>query len=140
MEISTISLEEIEVAANLWEATGLTRPWNDPATDIQCALKTASSTVLAGRIDNTLIATVMVGYDGHRGWVYYLAVDPNHQGKGLGRSMIEAAEKWLGAKGVPKVLLLVRRENAKVLGFYETLGYSLNDVTVMQKTLTKHTQ
>ncbi|MGN1289673.1 MAG: GNAT family acetyltransferase, partial [Bradyrhizobium sp.] len=110
-------------------------PWNDPASDIALARRGPSSTVLVGRSSDTIVATAMVGHDGHRGWVYYVAVDPKSQGKGLGRTMMDAVEDWLRAAGVPKLQLLVRRENAKASAFYQTLGYEESTSVMLAKWL-----
>lgn len=123
LAIAPISDNDIADVVALWQACGLTRPWNDPAADIALARRGPNSAVLVGRDDNAIVATAMVGHDGHRGWVYYVAVDPNRQGTGLGRTIMAAAEDWLRAAGVPKLQLLVRRENAKAGAFYQSLGY-----------------
>jgi ribosomal protein S18 acetylase RimI-like enzyme len=94
-----------------------------------------SSTILAGAIGQELVATAMVGHDGHRGWVYYLAVRPDRQGGGLGARMVRAAEAWLGERDVPKVNLMVRETNPAVLGFYERLGYADAAVRVLGRRL-----
>ena len=91
--------------------------------------------MLAGVVDDRLVATVMVGDDGHRGWVYYLAVEDGRRRRGLGRAMLRAAEAWLAGRGAPKLHLMVRAANAAVLGFYATLGYAPSEVVVLQKTL-----
>ena len=90
-------IEDADVAAviALWQACGLTRPWNDPAADIALARRGPNSTILIGRTDNDIVATAMVGHDGHRGWIYYLAVDPSRQRNDLGTAMTTAAEAWL---------------------------------------------
>lgn len=130
--IGDLAPEEAPAAVALWEAAGLTRPWNDPAADIRAALACPSSTVLAGRDEaGRLIATVMVGYDGHRGWLYYLAVAADRRGEGLGRLMVEAAERWLAARGAPAVRLMVRADNEGVTRFYERIGYEASDVRVL---------
>lgn len=126
--------DESEVI-ELWELAGLTRPWNDPAVDFGRALDAPSSVVLVGVEAGTIVATVMVGHDGHRGWVYYLAVDPQRLGRGLGREMMSAAEEWLRTNDVPKVQLMVRTSNAQVLDFYEKLGYDREPVHVMSRWL-----
>lgn len=121
----------------LWQATDLTRPWNDPIDDLRRALHSPSSTVLAAVGEGPgpeLGGTVMVGHDGHRGWVYYLAVQPRHQGRGLGRRLMAAAEDWLRGR-VPKLQLMVRRENSTTTRFYEHLGYERSDVTVLSRWL-----
>jgi ribosomal protein S18 acetylase RimI-like enzyme len=117
----------------LWQRCGLTRPWNDPAGDIALARQNRNSTVLVGRADGAVAATAMVGHDGHRGWVYYVAVDPDSRMKGLGRAIMDAAEAWLRAAGVPKLQLLVRRENAKAGAFYQSIGYQEADTVVYAK-------
>jgi ribosomal protein S18 acetylase RimI-like enzyme len=117
----------------LWQRCGLTRPWNDPASDIALARQNRNSTVLVGRTDGAVAATAMVGHDGHRGWVYYVAVDPDSRMKGLGRAIMDAAEAWLRAAGVPKLQLLVRRENAKAGAFYQSIGYQEADTVVYAK-------
>lgn len=106
----------------LWQRCGLTRPWNDPTSDIALARKGPNSAILVGRA-GALVASAMVGHDGHRGWVYYVAVDPDAQGNGFGRAVMEAAEAWLRARGIVKIMLMVRPDNERVRAFYEALGY-----------------
>jgi ribosomal protein S18 acetylase RimI-like enzyme len=114
---------------------GLTRPWNDPSQDLHRAMAGPSSTILAGRDGDELIATAMVGHDGHRGRVYYVAVRPDRRGHGHGRAIMRACETWLSARDVPKVDLMVRAENDDVLAFYAALGYGHDDVVVVSKRL-----
>lgn len=130
------SAEDRDSVVTLWMACGLVVPWNDPAADFALALSKDNSTVLALCLGNRIVATAMVGQDGHRGWIYYLAVDPDHRGNGLGRRMVAEAEGWLAAAGMPKVQLLVRSTNERVLAFYEHLGYVKPPSTLMQKWLT----
>ena len=101
-------------AIALWHACGLTRPWNDPAADLERALTGPASTVLAA-VDGGLVGTAMVGHDGHRAWVYYLAVDPARQGGGVGRALMAACEWWAGDRGLPKLQLMVRADNEAAL-------------------------
>lgn len=108
----------------LWQACGLTRPWNDPDSDISFCIARPESTILVGDDTGKVVASVMTGHDGHRGWLYYLAVDPALQKAGHGRAMVQAAEAWLAARGVPKVMLMVRPENTQVRAFYDALGYA----------------
>jgi ribosomal protein S18 acetylase RimI-like enzyme len=115
----------------LWALVGLTRPWNDPHADIQRAVDGPASDILLGVHDERLIATVMVGHDGHRGWVYYLAVAPGAQGRGNGRTMMNAARAWLGERGVPKLNLMVRSDNSDAIGFYRSLGFGTDEVLVL---------
>ncbi|HMN74078.1 MAG TPA: GNAT family acetyltransferase [Rhodoblastus sp.] len=135
LSISDLRPDETEAAVALWEACGLTRPWNDPRADIALALGKPSSTVLAGRIDERLVATAMTGSDGHRGWVYYLAVAPDRRRSGFGAAMMQAAADWLGARGVPKLHVMIRSENLAVAAFYERLGYARSDTVTMARPL-----
>ncbi len=135
MMILEITEAEIEAAVALWERCGLTRPWNDPRADIALAMRSTDAEVLVGHVDGALAATVMVGFDGHRGWAYYLAVAPDVQRGGLGRRMMAAAEAWLSARGAPKIQLMVREENAAVAAFYERLGYELQPTKVFGRWL-----
>jgi len=124
---------EIDAAAELWRTVGLTRPWNDPHADALLALAGETSTILAGRLDGRLVATAMVGADGHRGWVYYLGVLPEFRGRRFGESMMRAAEQWIIARGMPKLQLMVRTDNAAVIRFYEAIGYKQEDVAVLSR-------
>jgi ribosomal protein S18 acetylase RimI-like enzyme len=133
MRIVEIKDADIEPVVALWERCGLTRPWNDPHADIALARRTEGSTVLIGWLDGAIAASVMVGSDGHRGWLYYMGVDPKLQRAGLGREIMAAAETWLLARGVPKIQLMVRGENAQAQGFYRQLGYEPQDTVVLGK-------
>jgi ribosomal protein S18 acetylase RimI-like enzyme len=125
-----------DAAIRLWHDSGLTRPWNDPEADLRRAVSGTASAVLAAvGDDGSLLATAMVGHDGHRGWVYYLAVDAAAQGRGLGRRMMEACEAWVRSRGVPKIQLMVRGTNTAVVGFYEHLGYVDVDCVVLGRRL-----
>jgi ribosomal protein S18 acetylase RimI-like enzyme len=117
----------------LGEAWGLTRRWNDPRADIRRALAGATSTILAGRIDGRLVATAMVGADGHRGWVYYLGVAPDLTRQGLGEAMMRAAERWAVEQGMPKLQLMVRADNAAAVGFYRAIGYEIEDRQILSR-------
>ena len=133
--IGELSENETEAAVALWDQAGLLRPWNDPRADIKLAMGSPASTILAGREEGVLVATVMVGFDGHRGWIYYLAVAPNLTGAGRGGRMVRAAEDWLKARGAPKLNLLVRAENKGVIAFYEKLGYRETNIAFLQRVL-----
>lgn len=123
-----------EAAVALWEECGLTRPWNDPHADLARALSGPSSTVLAAVTGTgALLGTAMVGHDGHRGWVYYLAVAPAARSTGLGRSLMAACEEWVAERGIPKLMLMVRGSNTAVLGFYGALGYAAEDTVVLSR-------
>jgi ribosomal protein S18 acetylase RimI-like enzyme len=125
--------DDVETVVALWTACGLTRPWNDPYKDISFARQEKTSTILVGEAEGRVAATAMVGHDGHRGMLYYVAVDPSLQGQGFGRAAVRAAETWLGQRGVWKANLLVRSENVRVRGFYEALGYEVNPVLCMAR-------
>jgi ribosomal protein S18 acetylase RimI-like enzyme len=119
----------------LWQRCGLTRPWNDPDVDIALARRRENSTVLVGRDGDAIVATAMVGHDGHRGWVYYVAVDPDRRAQGFGRTIMNAAEDWLRQAGIPKLQLLVRRENTQAGAFYSSLGYAESSSVMFAKWL-----
>ena len=119
----------------LWQACGLTRPWNPPEGDLDRAVQSPSSAVLVAEEDGLLQGSVMVGYDGHRGWVYYLSVQPELLKSGLGQKLMTAAEDWLRARGCRKVELMVRNSNDGVIGFYEAIGYGQEPVTVLSRWL-----
>lgn len=124
-----------EAVVALWEAAGLTRPWNDPRADFDLALATATSAVLLAEQEGVIIGSVMVGFDGHRGWVYYLAAAPESRLQGIGRRLMRAAEDWLSAIGSPKIQLMVRGDNQAARGFYDALGYEVQDVVTIGKRL-----
>lgn len=118
----------------LWHACGLTRPWNAPDADFRRALA-GPSAVLVDRRDGTIAGSVMVGEDGHRGWIYYLAVAPDRQRGGVGRALMAAAEDWLRRRGCPKIQFMVRHGNDGAHGFYAALGYAPQGVTVLGRFL-----
>ena len=135
MKIEPLATTMASAAVELWQIAGLTRPWNDPIDDLRRARAGPGSAVLAGIDDGVLISTAMVGHDGHRGWVYYLAVSPDARGRGHGQTMMRACEAWLQARGVPKLNIMIRGDNADACGFYSTLGYDTDDVVVMSRRL-----
>ncbi|WP_275004616.1 GNAT family acetyltransferase [Promicromonospora iranensis] len=130
-EFVEITDADIEQVVELWKTCGLTRPWNDPYVDIADALAGEGSTVLAARAGGRVAATAMAGHDGHRGWLYYVAVAPELRGTGLGRSAVVAAEAWLVARGARKIQLMVRTANTEVLDFYGRLGYTDQECAVL---------
>jgi ribosomal protein S18 acetylase RimI-like enzyme len=132
---SATPADETPVAA-LWRACGLVTSYNDPAEDFRLARGKSNSDVLVGiHEDGNLVGSVMVGHDGHRGWVYYVAADPNYRKEGIGRRMTKAAEQWLKDRKVLKVMLLVRETNTPVVNFYKRLGFEIAPRVVMQKWL-----
>ena len=135
LAIAPIADADIPDVIALWQACGLTRPWNDPAADIAMSRREPNSAVLIGREGDVIVATAMLGHDGHRGWVYYVAVDPDRRTKGYGRTIMTAAETWLRAAGIAKLQLLVRRENTKAGAFYQSIGYAEAQTIVFAKWL-----
>ena len=135
MEIRAFSPTDEDAVIRLWERCELVRPWNDPRKDIQRKLRVRPDLFLVGLLEREIVASVMAGYDGHRGWINYLAVAPELQGRGLGRQIVEEAEQRLRAAGCPKINLQIRRSNAGVIAFYSTLGYREDHVVSMGKRL-----
>ena len=127
--------EDVGAVIALWKSCGLTRPWNNPEKDIAFARGKPHSDILVGATDGKVVASIMVGHDGHRGSFYYVAVDPKYQHHGIGQALIRAGEEWLKERGVWKVNLLIRQENADVQGFYKRLGYEVNEVMSMGQRL-----
>jgi ribosomal protein S18 acetylase RimI-like enzyme len=119
----------------LWTACELTRPWNDPARDIARKLADSPELLLVGEEDGAIVGSVMAGYDGHRGWINYLAVHPARQGSGLGRALMDAAEERLRALGCAKINLQVRDGNEDARAFYEAIGYRLEPIVSLGKRL-----
>lgn len=128
------SRDEAQVVA-LWQACGLTRSWNDPHRDIARKQAIQPELFLVGTLDDQIVATAMVGYEGHRGWINYLAVSIDHQRKGLGRAMMDEAERLLVERGCRKINLQLRAANTEALGFYRALGYVQDDVVGLGKRL-----
>ncbi len=124
-----------EAVVSLWRDCGLTRPWNDPAADFDRALGTPDATLLIVRDAETVAASVMIGWDGHRGWVYYLCVVAAERRNGLGRALMGAAEDWLKVRGCPKIQLMIREDNVDALHFYESIGMARQPVVTMGRFL-----
>jgi ribosomal protein S18 acetylase RimI-like enzyme len=135
MTFRDIQTGDEESVVTLWQRCALTRDWNDPYRDIAFARQGETSTVLVGIAEGRLVASVMAGHDGHRGVLYYLAVDPDYQNRGFGKAAAAAAEAWLRARGVWKINLMVRSENQGAGRFYEHLGYAINPVVSFGKRL-----
>lgn len=126
---------DVPALVRLWDACGLTRPWNDAPTDIAFARRGPNSDVLVAERNGGIVAAVVVGHDGHRGAVYYVSADPAHRGESLGRLIMDAAEAWLVGRGVWKLNLLVRKSNPGIIGFYKSLGYDEDETLAMSKRL-----
>ena len=126
--------DQAQVVA-LWQACELIRPWNDPVKDIARKQQVRPESFLVGELDGRVIASVMLGYEGHRGWMNYLAVAPEHQSKGFAHELIANGEALLLAAGCPKISLQVRSSNARVIAFYQSLGYGQDEVISLGKRL-----
>jgi ribosomal protein S18 acetylase RimI-like enzyme len=135
MDLRIFNVSDEPAVVALWERCGLTRAWNDPHQDIRRKLEVQADLFLVGVIEGRVVATVMAGYEGHRGWINYLAVAPDHQGQGYGRRMMEEAERRLLALGCPKINLLVRSTNQRAMGFYQHIGYLADEVVSFGKRL-----
>lgn len=133
--IAPIADAQVDAVVALWQRCDLTRPWNDAAGDIARARGQPNSDVLVGLLDDVVTATVMVGHDGHRGWVYYVAVDADRRRGGYGRTMMRAAEDWLRQCGIEKIMLMVRPENDSVRAFYAAAGYEEQPRVVLARWL-----
>lgn len=135
MEIRLFRPQDEDQVIRLWTDCGLVVPWNNPHKDIQRKLKVNPELFLVACESDRIIATVMAGYEGHRGWVNYLAVHPDHQRTGVGRRMMDEAENLLRAAGCPKINLQVRSTNSEVIEFYKRIGYKVDDVVSLGKRL-----
>jgi len=133
--IRTFRKGDEDAVVALWQVCGLTRPWNDPGEDIARKLSVQPELFLVGDLDGKVIATLMAGYEGHRGWVNYLAVAPECRRQGFGRVLMQQAEERLLALGCPKVNIQVRDSNADALGFYRGIGYVQDEAISLGKRL-----
>jgi ribosomal protein S18 acetylase RimI-like enzyme len=136
LQIRAFRPDDRQAVIRLWEKCSLVVPQNDPAADIACKLTVQPELFLVGVMEAAIVATVMAGYDGHRGWINYLAVSPDHRRRGIGRGMMEAAERKLRRLGCPKINLQVRKTNTGVIEFYRRLGFTVDDVVGLGKRLT----
>ena len=119
----------------LWLQCNLVIPQNNPRRDIQRKLQVNPEWFLVGVMGGHIVATCMAGYEGHRGWINYLAVSPHHRRQGIGRKIMEEAERLLSSAGCPKINLQVRETNREVIKFYERIGYTRDLVVAMGKRL-----
>lgn len=133
--IRQFSHTDLEDIISLWELCGLTRPWNNPEIDIFRKAEQQDGLFLIATRDDKLVATLMGGYDGHRGWISYLAVHPQYQRQGIATALIQQLEKRLIARGCPKVQLLIRKDNLDIQSFYDELGYEEVDAICLGKRL-----
>ncbi len=128
MKIRAYEAPDEHAVVALWQECGLTRPWNDPRRDIARKLTEQPELFLVGTHEGAVVSTAMVGFDGHRGWVYYLAVAPRYRGQSFGRMLMQEAERLLIERGCPKLNLQVRTSNAEAVEFYRKLGYTQDEV------------
>ena len=135
MHIRPYQTSDESAVVALWQACELTRPWNDPHKDIARKLQVHPELFMVGEVQGRLMASAMFGYEGHRGWVNYLAVDPDHQRRGHAKALMQHGEALLLKRGCPKINLQVRASNASVLAFYQSLGYQDDQVVSMGKRL-----
>ncbi len=133
MEIRSFAVEDEKAVIELWQKCNLVRSWNNPESDIKRKLKVNPELFLIGILDGKIVATAIGGYDGHRGWVNYLAVDPAYQKKGFGRQLMAEIEKRLLALDCPKINLQVRSGNTSALEFYRKIGYQDDNVVSLGK-------
>ncbi|MEN8722602.1 MAG: GNAT family acetyltransferase [Alphaproteobacteria bacterium] len=130
--------QDRDAIITLWDQCDLMRPWNDPIKDFDRALAGDNAVILVTEQTGDIIGTIMVGEDGHRGWVYYLAVDPHARRGGVGRQLMQAAEDWITQRNIPKAQLMVRTDNEAATGFYKALGYEVQAVATLGKRLIDH--
>ena len=135
MKIRPYQKADETAVIELWKRAGLTRDWNDPKKDIERKLKVQRQWFVIGELENRIIASIMAGYDGHRGWINYLAVDPDHRQRGAGRQLMQHIEALLLDAGCPKINLQIRRTNQDAMNFYQQIGYSEDEVVSMGKRL-----
>jgi ribosomal protein S18 acetylase RimI-like enzyme len=135
MLIRPFQIEDEHALIRLWKRAGLTRSWNDPRKDILRKLRVQSQWFLIGLVGDHVIASVMAGYDGHRGWVNYLALDPDHQGNGHGRAIMKHVEELLCDAGCPKINLQIRQDNLDAIAFYQRIGFLEDSVISFGKRL-----
>ena len=135
MEIRPFQLSDESAVIDLWRRCDLVRPQNDPAKDIRRKLAVQPQLFLVAVMDEQIIGSVMAGYEGHRGWINYLATDPTHRHRGIGRALMLDAERLLRELGCPKINLQVRSTNRTVIEFYKAIGFGTDDVISMGKRL-----
>jgi len=135
MKIRTYQLKDENQLINLWIECGLVVPWNDPKKDIQRKINDSPDLFFIGEIEGEIVASCMAAYDGHRGWIYFLAVKPEYQNRGYAKSILKQAEEALLNIGCPKIELMVRHSNDKVVTFYEHAGYKNDPVIILSKRL-----
>lgn len=136
LAVRPAKLEDETAVVALWRACGLVVSWNDPVADFRRALGRGNSDILVV-LDpaDTIVGAAMVGHDGHRGWIYYLAADPHRRRQGIGKNLVAAAERWVAERGMPKLQLMVRDTNTEVVEFYRRIGFKSIPRIVLEKWL-----
>ncbi|HEX9324683.1 MAG TPA: GNAT family acetyltransferase [Xanthobacteraceae bacterium] len=128
--------EEEAAVVGLWRACGLVVSWNDPVADFRFALGRSNSDILiAADPAGSIVGAAMIGHDGHRGWIYYLAAHPDRRRQGIGKTLVAAAQTWLKDRGIGKLQLMIRDTNTEVIRFYERIGFEIAPRVIMQKWL-----
>ncbi len=135
MKIRPFDIEDQTAVIELWAKCQLVVPWNDPVKDIERKLKVGADLFLVGELGGDIVATVMGGYEGHRGWINYLAVSPQHQGRGYARKIMEFVERRIRLKSCPKINLMVRASNTEAVAFYQAFGYDIETSIALGKRL-----
>lgn len=135
MKIRAFRLADEAAVVDIWSRCGLVRAWNNPHRDIIRKLAVQPELFLVGTVDEKIVATVMAGFDGHRGWINYLAVDPGSRKQGYGRELMKAVEQRLTAMGCPKINLQIRQDNLAAIQFYERIGFAPDAVVSFGKRL-----
>ena len=135
MNVRPYITDDEKAVIELWRKCDLTKPWNNPKQDIERKLKVKPELFLVGLVDDRVVATVMGSYDGHRGWIYYLAVDPVYQRRGWGKQIMDTVEEKILAMGCPKINLQIRSDNLDAVKFYENIEYKVEERISMGKRL-----
>ena len=135
MEIRPYTESDERAVVDLWQRCGLIRPWNDPRRDIARKMRVQRELFVVGVVDSTIVATAMAGYEGHRGWINYLAVDPGRRREGLGRRLVDYVEERLAELGCPKINIQIRGDNQEAIAFYKRIGFKEDDVLSFGKRL-----
>ncbi|BAY60130.1 GCN5-related N-acetyltransferase [Calothrix brevissima NIES-22] len=135
LEIRPYQTTDEAQVINLWYRCNLVVPWNDPKQDIELKLQVQPELFLVGLMETQVVATIMAGYEGHRGWLNYLAVAPEYQRQGIGKYLVEQATIKLKSINCPKINIQIRNTNTDVIQFYEHLGFKIDDVISMGKRL-----
>ena len=138
LSVRTYQQQDQDAVIALWKDCGLLMPWNNPFTDIRSKVEDSPELFFVALLDEVLVGTCMAGFDGHRGWVYYMAVEKSHRNKGIARALLKKAENSLVQQGCAKLELMVRKSNRRVVDTYRALGFKEEEVSVLSKRLIEH--